>query len=176
MKMKKWILIAILLFAVPLQSAVLYRWVDNAGVMHFTDDISNVPAAYRDQVRIEKTKDTEQPATPSTPQEPPKGPDTSTDMSQDEALWRARVRPLNQRLKEATENYERVKGNFIQKSEELTGRRFGSRTQIKMNVAELDQLRQEVEKCEDEIAQLKNMLKKISDEAQASGANPEWLQ
>lgn len=31
----------------PLASADIYRWVDDGGTAHFTDDVSNIPAAYR---------------------------------------------------------------------------------------------------------------------------------
>ena len=46
-----WVFLFCLSFSTPvLFSGEIYRWTDEKGVFHFTDDISNVPARYRTQV------------------------------------------------------------------------------------------------------------------------------
>lgn len=44
--------IAVILFALPApSSADIYRWQDDSGGLHFTDDLSSVPEKYRGQVQ-----------------------------------------------------------------------------------------------------------------------------
>ena len=54
-----WLFLGILAFSallVPPASADIYRWEDEKGVIHFTDDLSAVPAKYRKKAReIQKT-------------------------------------------------------------------------------------------------------------------------
>ena len=46
-----WTILLLLSFLAPLSfSGEIYRWTDETGVVHFTDDISNVPARYQSQV------------------------------------------------------------------------------------------------------------------------------
>ena len=62
------IVILILLLVLPSISfaADIYRWVDKDGSVTFTDDLDKVPPEYRDQVRTEEVRDSEQTQT-STP-------------------------------------------------------------------------------------------------------------
>jgi dephospho-CoA kinase len=63
----------------------------------------------------------------------------------------------------------------MEKAEELSARRFGSRTQYKTNIIELDRLKEEMFKYGDQIAEANEALEKISKEAQESKANLDWL-
>jgi uncharacterized protein YaaN involved in tellurite resistance len=53
--------------------------------------------------------------------------------------------------------------------------RYGSRTQYKTKIIELDRLNEELKKYEDRITGTKEMLEKISREARETEANPDWL-
>ena len=68
--MKKFILVLSFLFIFASSaSAVIYRWVDEKGVVNFSDDYSRVPPEYRhkvEEVNIQKTG-------PSTPSQAPSG-------------------------------------------------------------------------------------------------------
>ena len=49
-------MLAIATFLAPSASADIYRWEDESGVIHFTDDLSAIPAKYRGKTReIQKT-------------------------------------------------------------------------------------------------------------------------
>ncbi|UFS69827.1 DUF4124 domain-containing protein [Geomonas sp. RF6] len=52
--MRRVALITVLLLQMPLicQGAPVYEWKDSRGVLHFTDNIKNVPNSYRDKVRV----------------------------------------------------------------------------------------------------------------------------
>jgi len=49
------VLTAFLLLAYPLQAQELYRWVDENGVIHFTDNFLSIPEKYRDKVEKRST-------------------------------------------------------------------------------------------------------------------------
>jgi len=52
--MKRTLIVALALFSFLAADsrADIYRWEDEAGTVHFTDDISNVPAAFRGKAKI----------------------------------------------------------------------------------------------------------------------------
>ena len=107
---------------------------------------------------------------------PQKREEKRTDIyGQGEAYWRGKVRPWKEFLKTADANYERAHERFMQKAEELSVRRFGSRTQYKTNIIELDGLKEEMLKYADQIADAKEGLEKISKQASEEKANPDWL-
>ncbi len=64
---------------------------------------------------------------------------------------------------------------FMEKAMELSRMRFGSRTQYKMKIIELDNAKEEMVKYADQIAEAKEALEKISKEAREEKANPDWL-
>ena len=167
------ILIATFL-ASPLQAHIIYKWVDKEGVANYADDYSKIPPAYRDQVDIVYVHE-EGPPIPSQPP-PQKREEIKTDIDgQNETYWRGKVHPWKERLKDAEANYERAHEKFMQKTMELSRRRFGSPTQYKMNIIELDRFKEEMIKYQAQIAEVHEILGKLFKEAEASKANPDWL-
>ena len=177
---KLFILLILLIFSVPSYAATVYKWVDKEGVVNFTDDLSKVPPSYRNRVEKEERKDVKEKVTPQPPQAATPGneqEEIKTDIyGRDESWWRDKVRPWKGRLKEATEKYEAVQKRYTDKSDELSRRRFGSPTQYKMNIIELDKIREEKEKYQAQISEANEMLEKLSKEAQESKADPAWLE
>ncbi len=78
-------------------------------------------------------------------------------------------------MKTAEANYERAHEGFMQKAEELSLKRFGSPTQYKMKIIELDNAKEEMVKYGEQVAEAKETLEKISKEASEAKANPDWL-
>jgi len=166
----------VFLLASPLQAAKIYKWVDKEGVVNFTDDLSKVPPSYRDRVEVEEKKDVQGGATPQAVTRERGEEETKTDIyGRDETWWKDKVRPWKEQLKEATANYEKAQKEYMEKSEDLSRRRFGSPTQYKMNIIELDGINEERRKYEAQIAEANEMLRKLSKEAEESKANPDWL-
>ena len=169
----------------PANAQTIYKWRDEKGVLNFTDEYSKVPPAYRDQVGVEKWKDSQKPGTPSLapPQAPPQAPpeeagEVKTDIyGRDEVWWRDKVLPWREKLREATENYEKAQRDFAKKSEEISQTNFAgrSRSQSKWDVMDLNRLNEEKKKYEAQIAEANEMLEKLSKEADESKANPDWL-
>ena len=88
------------------------------------------------------------------------------------------MRPWKEFLKTAEANYEKAHQKFMEKAMEFSQKRFGSwsKTQYKMNIIELDRLKEEMLKYGDQVGDAKEILEKISKEAKEAKANPEWLQ
>ena len=177
---KLFILLILLIFSVPSYAATVYKWVDKEGVVNFTDDLSKVPPSYRNRVEVEERKDVKEKVTPPSPQAATPGneqEEIKTDIyGRDETWWREKVRPWREQLKEATEKYEAAQKRYTEKSDELSQRRFGSPTQYKMNIIELDKVREEKEKYQAQISEANEMLEKLSKEAKESKADPAWLE
>ena len=174
------IFLILLVFSVTAYSATVYKWVDKEGVVHFTDDLSKVPPSYHNRVETEERKDVKEEVTPRSPQastrknEPEEG--HSDIYGRDETWWREKVRQWKERLKEATEKYDTAQKRYTEKSDELSRRRFGSPTQYKMNIIELDKTREEKEKYQAQISEANAMLDKLSKEANETKADPAWLE
>jgi hypothetical protein len=179
--MKNLLIVLILLtFTIPAYAITIYKWVDKDGVVNFTDDYDRVPPLYRNQVKEEEEReDVQKPGslapTPQTPSS--KGEEAETDIyGRDEMWWREKVRPWKEQLKEATEKYEAAQKRYTEKSDELSRRRFGSPTQYKMNIIELDKMRVEKEKYQAQISEANEMLDKLSKEAKETKTDPAWLE
>ena len=171
------VILAVFFLSSSLQAHTFYKWVDEKGIVNYTDDYNSIPSAYRDRVEIEWVHE-EGPTPPVQKIAPQKREETRPDIyGQDEAYWRGKVRPWREFLKTAEANYERAHDKFIGKAMEFSQKRFGSwsKTQYKMNIIELDRLKVEMVKYADQIAEAREAMEKISKEAKETKANPDWL-
>jgi clan AA aspartic protease (TIGR02281 family) len=77
-KMNRTLLIMIFLIALALPaSAQMYKWVDEKGTVHFTDDPSNIPERYRPDTETRKAP-TETPLPGTNEKQPPSSPQPVT--------------------------------------------------------------------------------------------------
>ena len=165
----------------PVSAATVYKWVDEKGVVNFTDDLNNVPSAYQNQVEVkEYLTEGGSPLTTTERPSPSIAPAPKEEMradihGRDETWWRERVRPWNELLREATENHERVQQKFLTRAEELSTRTYWSRSQYQIVAVELDRLKAEMGKYETQIMEAKEHLEKLEKEAEESKADPNWL-
>jgi len=187
------IFLVLTVFVVGVQAAEVYKWVHDKGVVNFTDDYNKIPPAYRNQIKLEG-KEVEPPAAPSGAGASPGAPAPvpvqtpavagqapgSTQGQTDrygigEAYWRDRARPLKEKYREANQKYDEANKRYQEKADELSQKRYGSPTQYKMNIAQLDEIKAEREGYKAEMTEAEEALKKIAKDAQESGANPEWV-
>jgi hypothetical protein len=178
--MGKAILLLILLFFFsPSYGATIYQWVDNNGTYNFTDDYQKIPSVYRNQVHLKKMGDVPEmgpPAVLSTPKAAPRKEEVKKDIfGLGEEWWRDKVRPWEGQLGEASENYEAANQEFLNESDKLILRKFGSHQQFKSTIKGMDRIRQERAKYEAKVIEAEVMLQKISREAEESKADPDWL-
>ncbi len=176
--MKKLILaLSFLILASSAYTAAVYKWVDKQGAENFTDDYDKVPPMYRDRVE-EFTVPTETPKAGSSTSTAPleKGEGIATDIyGGDETSWREKVRPWKEQLKEATKNYEETHKELMEQIETLGRSKFASLTQYQMIAGRINVLNAQLVEHQARIAQAKEMLEKLSKEAEEAKANPDWL-
>jgi Domain of unknown function (DUF4124) len=157
--------------------AEVFKWIDDKGTIHFTDDYSNIPSSYR--VKIEIRRDIQGEETPLEPQKiilRSKEEQAKTDLyRQEEAWWRGRVSPWKKQLNKASENYELTNKEFLEESSNLIVRKFGSHQQFKSTILRMDRIKEERSKHEAQIIEAEGMLEKISRQAEESKADPDWL-
>ncbi len=154
----------------------IYRWLDEKGVVNYTDDYNRVPWGHSDRVEVKRMEDIEKPRTSRfsniSLQE---GKEIKTDIyGRNETWWREKVDLSRKRLSEATVNSENLRNKFMDKTTEFS-EKFGSRTQYKMNVKELNRINSEMSRYETQMVEAKEMLEKLFKEAEESRANPDWL-
>ena len=127
--------------------AEVYKWIDEKGTVHFTDDYGNIPSTYRERFRVEIREDIREEETLSGPRKIISGIEeegSKASMFGEEEAWREeKMRSWRERLQETTANYESAQKKFMEKSEELSRRRFGSPTMYKFDIIRLDALNQE---------------------------------
>jgi hypothetical protein len=176
-KMKKVLILSILcLFTSPAYAATAYRWVDKGGVVNYTDDYSNIPPEYRARVSTEVMEEIASVTVSTSPQATPqKIEEAKTDIyGLDETWWREKVHPWKEQLKEATANYETTNEKIIERAEALS-RKYWSPTQYKMNMVDLEKLKEGRMKYRAQIDEANEMLKKLTKEAMEAKADPTWL-
>lgn len=176
---KKLIFILSLLILASFASAdTVYKWVDKEGAENFTDDFDKVPPVYRNRVEEltvpAETPTTESPRPSMAPLEKREG--VATDIyGGDETWWREKVRPWKEQLREATKNYDDTHKELMEQIEILGQSRFASLTQYQMIAGRVSALNTQLAEQQVRIAQAKEMLEKLSKEAEEAKANPDWL-
>ena len=174
--MKKILIVIIFtVFISQISFTEVYKWVDEKGVIHFTDDVLQVPEKYRpkaEKMELQEGK------------EESKGEGDSTSTRKEEVYrdrlgrgedyWKGRVEEWKKKLKDSQ---ERV-GTLRIKYNELTERFNDSKsTAERGNLRrERDQVKNEMDQYKIQIEEAKNMLdKKLPEEAELYKAKPEWL-
>src|SRR4030042_1411815 len=124
MKRISLLLIIGLLLSSPLAfGQEIYQWVDEKGTVHFTDDISQVPERYQDQVEKKKTPPEPAPS-PSIrlPQDkaPPEPSVEKKDLlGRGEDWWRDKAMEWRQKLIKAQKDYAAAQTALKAKEKEL---------------------------------------------------------
>jgi len=164
----------------------VYKWVDEKGTVHFTDDLGLVPEKYRNQVI--KRKPPKEPA-PS-PLPPPVGPPKSTEtgneagptpvqkdiLGRGEEWWRAKAIEWNEKYKTARRNYEMAYSEWKSKENELEASKFKPDSLKRKLKAEIKVLEEKAKDWEKQMEEAKNMLENVlPKQARDYQADPEWL-
>jgi len=142
-----------------------YKWVDEKNVVHFTDELRNVAPQYRGAVEKVTEGDLRRLIIVHSPVLPSRGFEAKPETDErGEGYSTDRMRLWKERLHEAEANYEKAHQAFMSKARELAQMRFGSRTQYKMKIIELDDVNQTMGSYEAQIVEAREMLRKLSNE------------
>ena len=173
------IMLILFMFTTSAHATTIYKWVDEKGVINFTDDYTKVPPAFRNRVKIEKYVQQEGNAAPAQRTVATAKEETRTDIyGRDKSWWRGKVRPWKDQLKEASQNYEKAQEEYMEQAEGLSPYKFGkmSLTQYQMLSSRLEILSKEMDMYQGQMAEAKGVLAKLSKEAKDAGADPAWLE
>jgi hypothetical protein len=145
--------------------AEVYKWMDDKGTIHFTDDYGNIPSSYRERFKVEIRKDIREEETLSGPQKIIPGvkeEPVKTVFSGEGEIWREeKIRSWTEKLEAATANFERAQKMFLERSDALSRRRFGSPTMYKFDIIKLDALNRERMKYKAIMEEADEMLRKF---------------
>jgi predicted nucleic acid-binding Zn-ribbon protein len=166
-------------FVFEISFAEVYKWVDEKGVAHFTDDIMQIPEKSRPKAEIIELSE-------EAGKEESKGKEdgeatvkekkgTQVDrLGRGESYWKGRVEEWRKKLRERQDQL----GTLKTKYNELTMRHNESKSSVERGTLrkEMDQVRNEMDQCKIQIEEAKEMLeKKIPEEAELYDARPEWV-
>jgi hypothetical protein len=180
------ILIGLILCSVISAAQEVYRWVDEKGTVHFTDDLGQVPEKYREKIQKEKSP---KESTPTPPTPLPKGvaagkesgqmavPIQKDILGRGEEWWRAKAIEWNEKFKTAQKNYESAYNEWKSKEQELETYKFIKPDNWKRKLkAEIKVLEEKVKDWEKQRDEAENMLENVlPKQAQDDRANPDWL-
>jgi predicted nucleic acid-binding Zn-ribbon protein len=178
--MKRIFLIFLFLFSAQLSYAEVYKWVDEKGGVHFTDDLLQIPEKYRPKVEklgpSEEQVETKMEGEPLAEKKNKKTPEDAyrDQLGRGEQYWKSRVEEWSKKLRDSQDrlNHLRVEYN------ELTERFNGSKSSVeRINLRkERDQIKSEMDRFKNQIEEAKEMLeKKIPEEAEIFKAKQEWI-
>jgi predicted nucleic acid-binding Zn-ribbon protein len=174
--MKQILLIILLIFLISQVSfAQVYKWVDEKGVTHLTDDMTQVPEKYRPRTESIETPQEREDAKVEGEIPPAKKEDSFKDrLGRGEDYWKGRVEEWRKKLRELQDRLEVLRTKY----NELTERHNALRSRVPMTQIrkERDQVKSEIDQCNTQIEEARDMLeKKIPEEAELYKAKPEWV-
>ena len=178
-----WLIFMVSIFvASQVNGQEIYRWVDEKGILHFADDLTQVPEKYRDQFQ---RKDPPKEPIPSPPASSPGEvgkiePDPSSvrkDLyGRGEDWWRAKAKEANDRLQSAQKDYDSAYQTLKakeQQREEGPSKSHGPRKRLG---AEIDKLEEKVRESQKELDEAKEVVEKVLPrQAEDYKADPSWL-
>ena len=179
----------LLYFATALGQEV-YRWVDEKGIVHFTDDLTLVPEKFRGQVQQKVPSKEPPPSQPTSSRavEPPKtkepgreippGPEVGQKdmLGRGEEWWRTTVKDWNQKFVTYRTNYENAYNEWKAKEQELEESKFKPDSLKRKLKSEIKVLEEKAKDWERQMNEAKNMIENVlPKQARDYRANPEWL-
>jgi len=167
--MKKIFLVFLFLLVTDYSFGEVYKWVDDKGGVHFTDDLIQIPEKYRPQIERLGTLEEREQTLPKKKEESPRDR-----LGKGEDHWKGRVEEWNKKLKDAQEKVNSLRVKYNEITEKFNeSKNSVERTNLRK---ERDQIRNEMDKYKTQIDEAKDMLeKKIPEEASIFGAKPEWV-
>jgi archaellum component FlaC len=162
LKMKTLIVIFLIFMAASLAQAEVYKWLDEKGIVHFTDDITQIPEKYRrtiKEVEVGEEKLTETKEEGEVQQKKEAEPYKDR-LGRGEDYWKGRIEEWRKKLQSLQENLEALRVKYNELTEKFNASKSSAERAIIRN--DREQIRSQMEK-------------KIPDEASLYKARPEWV-
>ena len=172
--MKLIILILFILFSIAPSYGEVFKWVDEKGQVHFTDDITRIPEKYRKAIEeIQVKEDKEEAKTESGPLQKKQGDDYKDRLGRGEEYWKGRVEEWRKKLQSLQERLEGLRLKYNNLTEKFnTSTSSVERATIRN---EREQIKDQMDQLRVQIGEAREMLeKKIPEEAALYKAKPDW--
>ena len=167
-----------------------YRWVDDKGGVHFTDDPTGIPEKYQVQERKEilpseappvvpkgqppVSRPVSKPAAPEKKGEP--GPEKKDVLGRGEGWWRGQVASWQQKLVDAQRNLQSANAAVQQKQQELEQAKFKPNSFQRKLIGELKGLQEKASEYAKQVEEARNMLDQgLLKQAEEYLADPNWV-
>jgi hypothetical protein len=166
----------LLIMSAAFSHSAVYKWTDEKGVVHYTDDSSQIPQKHRASIEKQEAMYSEPDAKKeAAPASKPKEEEAVTDrFGRGEEYWRGRVREWEGRVKTSQERIEVLRSKY----NELTDKFNDSKSSAERSTLrkERDQIKKEMDDERERVNEAKVMLeKKLPEEAELFRAKPEWV-
>ena len=182
--MRRFIFLVFILFLFFFSQAggqEIYRWTDEKGTLHFSDDLTLVPEKYRDQFTQKKPPKESSPPEASQEGEGIKAEPQSSPVKKDlqgrgEDWWRAKAKEWNDKLQNAQKNYDEASQALKAKEQQREDSKFKPHSQRKRLSGEEKNLEEKAKEREKELEEVKEMVEKVlPKQAEDYHADPNWL-
>ncbi len=178
--MRKIVFIAFLPFLLVfltsrLSFSQVFRWSDEKGLVHFTDDITQVPERFRPKAeRVGGVEETQE-AKHEGESAPNKKEDAYKDqLGRGEEYWKGLMEESRKKLRQQEDKLVGLRAKYntiIERHNE--SRSTAERANLRR---ERDQVKREIDECNAQIEQTRGMMdKRIPEEAELYKAKPEWI-
>jgi len=157
-----------------------YQWVDEKGTVHFTDNFSQIPEKYRDQVKkkITPSEPVPSPSTTSPQAKTPPGPPVEKKdiLGRGEDWWRNQAMEWKQKLIKAQKDYATADAALKAKEKELEDARFKPKSFQRKIQEEIRVLEEKANEQKTRLDEAKNMLENVLPrQAEEHSADPNWV-
>lgn len=169
------VIILFILFISEISFAEVYKWVDEKGAVHFTDDMMQVPEKYRPKAEEIGSSEEKEETNAEGLITPKKKEETYKDqLGRGEDYWKGRVEEWKKKLREQQDKLETLRVKYNGLTERFNdSKSTAERGNLRK---ERDQVKNEMDQSKIQIEEAKNMLeKKIPEEAELYNAKPEWV-
>jgi predicted nucleic acid-binding Zn-ribbon protein len=168
-------IILFILFICQISFAQVYKWVDEKGVAHFTDDITQVPEKYRpkaERIGLPEEKEDTKIQGELTPKG--KGEIYRDQLGRGEDYWKGQMEEWRKKLSELKDRLEALRAKYNGLTERFNdSRSTAERGNLRR---ERDQVKSEMDQCRAQFEEARDMLeKRIPEEAEFYKAKKEWV-
>jgi vacuolar-type H+-ATPase subunit I/STV1 len=168
------LIIAVLLLASSGRTGEVLKWVDERGVVHFTDNVSSVPEKYRGRIDLKELPEETEASTIATQPDTDGGDELRDRYGRGEDYWVKRASQIKNEMDRAQRNYERVRLEY----NDLVSQYNATRSRVKRRRYQkrIESLRDELDQGREEIERAKEMWEKtLPQEAARAGAPADWV-
>ncbi len=160
--------------------AQVYKWVDEKGAIHFTDDTMQIPERYRPKTEkmgiVIENRDLKS----DPPNEKDRSPSKTKDepykdrLGRGEEYWKARVESWKKKLTGAQDQAETLRMKYNDLTEKLNSSKSSVERAVLRN--ERDQVRTQLVQFKQQVEEAKVMIeRKLPEEAELFKAKPDWV-